>query len=180
MIIRYLANILSFTRILAAFFVFFITPLSWGFYLVYSYCGLTDVLDGIVARSMQTESHMGARLDSIADMVLFIVVFYRLGPVLWLSASRWIWIFAIIIGLIRITAYIVGAMRFRQFAALHLISNKATGLVLFFVPYLFLIIDMNIALIGLCIIATLSSLEELLCEIKAKQYNPNIRSYFDL
>jgi len=157
-----------------------IAPFSGWFYLVYTYCGMTDVLDGIIARSLQTESHMGARLDSIADMVLFIVVFYKLGPMLWLSVARWVWYAGAIIALIRITAYIIGTLRFRQFASLHLISNKVTGLVLFFVPYLILIMEIKTVLIGLIMIATLSSLEELFCEIKAKQFNPNIRSYFEL
>jgi CDP-diacylglycerol--glycerol-3-phosphate 3-phosphatidyltransferase len=158
--------------------VLFTTPLSWWFYIIYTYCGLTDVVDGIVARRTHTESSMGAKLDSIADMVLLIVILYKLGPMLWSSVSVWIWYFTILIGLIRISAYVIGAVKFHQFASLHLISNKATGLVLFFVPYLILIMDMNIVMFLLMIVAMLSSLEEVLCEIKAEEFNPNLKSYF--
>jgi CDP-diacylglycerol--glycerol-3-phosphate 3-phosphatidyltransferase len=178
--IKKLANIISFTRIFAAFSVLFITPLSWWFFIIYTYCGLTDVVDGIVARKTHTESSMGAKLDSIADMALLIVVLYKLGPMLWSSVSVWIWYFTIMIGLIRISAYVVGAIKFHQFASLHLISNKVTGLVLFFVPYLIIIIDINAVMVLLMIVALLSSLEELLCEIKAEHLNPNLRTFFEL
>ena len=58
-------------------------------------CGLSDVLDGIIARKTNTASSFGARLDTIADFifvtVLLIKILSGIGVFIWL----WIWIIAI-------------------------------------------------------------------------------------
>ncbi|MBQ5555857.1 MAG: CDP-alcohol phosphatidyltransferase family protein, partial [Erysipelotrichaceae bacterium] len=45
-----LANIITFTRILGTLCLIFLTPLTLPFFVVYIWCGLSDVLDGFVAR----------------------------------------------------------------------------------------------------------------------------------
>ena len=40
---------------------------SLPFFLIFALAGLTDMLDGFVARTTVTESELGARLDSIAE-----------------------------------------------------------------------------------------------------------------
>lgn len=64
-----LPNILTSARIVcAALMPFFALP-STGFYVVYTFGGLTDAVDGTVARKLKLESEFGAKLDSVADLL---------------------------------------------------------------------------------------------------------------
>lgn len=179
-LIKYLANTISISRIISAIILGFVVPLSSAFYLFYSYCGITDILDGAVARKTHTESKGGAFLDSIADIVFLIVAAVRLLPLLLDVVPRWSLILGVIIAAIRILAYVVGAVKFRRFTALHTISNKAAGAVLFLIPYLLLSVDINILVVAVCVLTGISALEELLCEVKAKSYNPDIKTIFEI
>ena len=60
-----LADIVTMLRIVGALSLIAIRPLSALFFLVYSITGVTDVLDGQIARKTNTSSELGARLDSI-------------------------------------------------------------------------------------------------------------------
>ena len=63
------ADIVTLFRMAGTLLLVFLQPLSAGFFLVYSLTGVTDVLDGWIARKTKTASDFGARLDSIADLL---------------------------------------------------------------------------------------------------------------
>lgn len=67
------ANIITVCRIILSIILIFLTPNSSPFYMVYILCGFTDMLDGFVARKTHSESDIGAKLDSIAD-ITFVAV----------------------------------------------------------------------------------------------------------
>ncbi|MGN0972134.1 MAG: CDP-alcohol phosphatidyltransferase family protein, partial [Aristaeellaceae bacterium] len=70
----------------------FTPALSPGFYALYLAAGLTDMLDGPIARKTHTATAAGARLDTLADMALVAACMVRLLPVLALPAWLWVWI----------------------------------------------------------------------------------------
>ena len=43
------------------------------FYMLYLFCGLTDMVDGTVARKIGSASEFGVKLDSAADIVFVAV-----------------------------------------------------------------------------------------------------------
>ena len=60
-------------------FVLLILPTSSNRFLVtYTIIGLTDVLDGWLARKTGTASEFGAKLDSIADLLFYGILMLRL------------------------------------------------------------------------------------------------------
>lgn len=177
--IRYLANGITTSRIIASIMILFTVPFSFVFFLLYTFAGITDMVDGTIARKTHTESKEGAILDSSADIVFLIAILFKLSPILINTFPQWILWATIIIGLIRIGAYMIGVLKFHKFVALHTISNKITGAVLFCVPYFILVADINVIGIFLCILAGISAVEELMIDIIAKQYNPDIRSIFE-
>ena len=59
------------------------------FWVLYLIAGLTDMLDGFLARRWGVESKFGARLDSLADFVFVLAVGYKLFPWLKLPAMLW-------------------------------------------------------------------------------------------
>ena len=65
---KQIPNILSAVRILLSFLLLALTKDTTLFLIVYLIIGISDVLDGWLARSLQVQSELGARLDSIGDL----------------------------------------------------------------------------------------------------------------
>lgn len=174
------ANILSGSRIGISFLLLFFQVMSVPFLILYVCCGFTDILDGAIARKTHTESKLGATLDSIADFVMVVIVLVKLIPVIFWQIPVWCFVMIALIASIRILSYLIGKEKFHCFASLHTILNKSTGIVLFLFPFYMVLIDIKIASAIACVIALCSAIEELFCEIKMKEYNPNVRSIFEL
>lgn len=65
-----MANLITGGRILCSIFLLFSQLFSPAFCALYLTAGLTDILDGAVARKTQTVSEFGSQLDTVADGVL--------------------------------------------------------------------------------------------------------------
>ena len=173
-----LANLLTLARIPLALGLLAVPPLSPAFFLLYVLSGVTDMLDGPVARWTQTESPIGAKLDSLADAVFLAAVLYRLLPSLHLS-RRFLWALALICFL-RCGAWLVGFRKYRRFAALHTIANKVTGGALSCAPFLLTWFPSRVLCAGLCLLAALSAGEELTIQCLSREFDPDIRSILHL
>ncbi|MGE4277805.1 MAG: CDP-alcohol phosphatidyltransferase family protein, partial [Lawsonibacter sp.] len=146
------------------------------FWAAYVCGGLSDLIDGPIARGLNQLSEAGAKLDSLADLVFMIAI---VSSVLRSTVlPGWILLCAIAIALIRIAAYTVGYCKFHTFSALHTVMNKATGALLFLFPVLLRIFDWNVAGLIVCVIAGLSSFEELAITISARELDRNCKSLF--
>lgn len=164
------------TRIVGAVILMFTTPFTLPFWALYLYCGMSDMLDGLLARTLKQQSDLGAKLDSIADMAfVFSVLITIISAV---AIPVWLWICVMIITSIRITAYLIGYKKYRMFSALHTYANKATGGLLFCAPVLIYGLGITVAGIMLCLLAALSSCEELLITVLSKELNRNRKSLF--
>ena len=168
------ANLLTLVRVPLALGLLTVSPLSPAFFLLYVLSGVTDMLDGPVARRTHTESRTGAKLDSLADAVFLAAVLYRLLPVLHLS-RRFLWTLALIC-LLRCGAWLVGYRKYRRFAALHTLANKVTGAALFCAPCLLPWFPSHGLCTALCLLAGLSAGEELAIQCLSREFDPNIRS----
>ena len=58
----------------------FFPAFSVTFYVLYLAGGVTDMVDGLVARKTNTVSKMGSRLDSIADVFFVAVSLFKILP----------------------------------------------------------------------------------------------------
>ena len=87
-----MANAISIIRIPASIALLFCRAFSPAFYVFYIAAGLSDMLDGFVARKTDTASKLGARLDTIADFVFVVVCLIKLLPVLRIPAWLYGWI----------------------------------------------------------------------------------------
>lgn len=167
-------NLLTFLRILGAAALLFLVPLEPPFLAVYFLCGVSDILDGFLARRWNVSSPAGAFLDSVADFILVSALLYVFVP--YYSWPNWILIWVASIALIRISALIVCRIRFHKFAFLHTVSNKATGAALLCFPFLLWLFCLNPTAILLCGLASLSALEELMIQIASNHLNRDIAS----
>jgi len=76
-----LPNFLTFLRIIAipVFLVFLVNGNAAAAFLVFMTAGITDAVDGAVARLTDSKSSLGAVLDPLADKLLLISSFVVLG-----------------------------------------------------------------------------------------------------
>lgn len=151
------ANIITLSRISAALSLFFLPPGSIIFIILYVYCGVSDMLDGFIARKMHSESKLGEKLDSFADIVFISACFVVLFPVM--NINHICVIFIITILAIRIINFIIGLVIFRKPVLLHTPANKLVGLLLFIFPLVEPYIGQSAQYI-LCISAMIASVQE--------------------
>lgn len=133
--IRMIPNILTSLRIAGSLLLIFSKPLASAFYIIYTLSGLTDVLDGFIARRFNASSELGKKLDSAADLLFYAVMLIKLFPTLFAVLPRSIWIAVGVIIILRLISYGTAAVKHRKFASLHTLPNKLTGVVMFAVPY---------------------------------------------
>ena len=156
---KQIANIVSSCRILLSITLLFCPVFSVGFYSTYILCGFTDMVDGTVARKTNTVSEFGARLDTIADFVFFAVTLIKLLPVI--HIPKWIWVWIVIIAIIKIFNVILGFAYTKKLISLHTLMNKITGLLLFLLPPALQFIEIKYSFAVVCIIATIAAIQEL-------------------
>lgn len=167
-----LPNILSYARIAGTVWLIIMEPLTPLFLIIYTLTGVTDVLDGAIARKYGTTSERGARLDSIADLLFYTLILIRIFPVMWVTLPRKIWIMVGAVLLVRFVSYGTAAKKYHRFASLHTYMNKVTGFMVFLVPYAIV----SPVAVPYCwcvtIVAMLGSVEELILHVTSKEYDP--------
>ena len=77
---KHLANLITSIRLVGAISLIFIETLSKTYFIVYIISGLSDALDGLVARSLKITSKLGSKLDSISDLIFFGVTLIKEFP----------------------------------------------------------------------------------------------------
>ena len=110
MLKKNLANLITSTRIIATAVFLFLEVLTRPFYIVYVWCGLSDVLDGFVARSLKTTSSFGSRLDTVSDLFFYAAMLYKIWPYLHKNNPTYVQILINAIIIYRIILYIAGGL----------------------------------------------------------------------
>lgn len=172
-------NMITASRIFGTLLLVCSKTLSPAFFIIYTFCGLSDVLDGLIARKMKTASEFGAKLDSVADLLFYSVMAIKIMPLLIKYLPTFIWYVLGGIILVRVIIYVAVALKYHKFSALHTYMNKLTGLATFLIPY---VIQSTVfayySVLG-CGIAALATLEEVLIHMCRKGYRPNVKSLYE-
>lgn len=153
-----MANLLTLGRIVLALFFLCLPVFSVPFFGLYLLAGLTDILDGWVARKTGTASQTGAKLDTAADIVFAVVCLAKLLPLVELPACLWIWVGVICV--IKIANIISGFVVQKQFVAVHSLLNKLTGLLLFLLPLTISFWNIRYSGSLVCAVATFAAAQE--------------------
>lgn len=149
-----MANIITVFRIVFSILILFFPTFSKVFYLLYLVAGLSDVVDGYIARKTNSVTRIGSLLDTIADTIFFIVCFIKLIP--FLALPIWIIIWIVLIALIKLLTIIKN----RGFVDYHSVLNKVAGFLLFLLPLTMEIINITYCSIVICMVATVAAIEE--------------------
>ena len=152
------ANVITCVRIAGSLLLLVFQANTTAFSAIYLLCGLSDMIDGTVARKTNTASVFGAKLDTAADMLFFAAAFLKILPKLQLPT--WIWVWAAVIVTIKLCNLTVGWLRDKSLLSLHTILNKLTGFLLFLFPLTVPIIDVLYTAPVVCIIALAAAIQE--------------------
>lgn len=130
-----LANIITITRIIGTVCLIPLEALSVPFFVVYTWCGLSDVLDGFVARKLNIISDFGSKLDSISDLLFYSTMMIKVWPYLKKYLPSYVWTLMYVVLAIRLVCYLFVGIRYKAFASRHTILNKVTGAFMFALPF---------------------------------------------
>ena len=130
-----LANIITFTRIIGTIIMAFFPVESLGFYITYTYSGLSDVLDGFIARKLNIQSDFGRKLDSISDLMFYTTMCIKIWPYMVKYLPPEVWALIWITFGIRLTLYLLISIIKKEMLANHTFLNKLSGAMLFVVPF---------------------------------------------
>ena len=159
-----IANILTASRILGSILLLFFSVTSLEFYVIYIFCGFSDMIDGTIARKTNSTSKFGSNLDTVADIIFVATALIKFSPTIHIPLWLWIWIG--MIAIIRIANIIWGYIFKKQFISLHTVMNKVTGFLLFLLPLTMPFVDLVCSLKVVCCFATFSAVQELFYVIK--------------
>lgn len=173
---KYVPNMLSILRIILSLLLIPLYPVDYFFIIVYLTIGLTDVLDGLIARKFGYVSELGAKLDSIADLIfysIYVLLFLKLFSSAFESLFQ---VILILIICIRLINMIVTKLKYKKIVFIHTIANKLTGLLVFLAPLVLLYVDHAVPIKIMFAIALVAAIEELLISIKYPKPDLNRKS----
>lgn len=174
--IKFIPNSLSVIRIFLSLSLILVFSNKKIFILVYLLAGLTDILDGWIARKYNAETKMGARLDSVADLAFYLIL-TGLFLIDFKSLVLKYLVFIGIIIFIRLLNVMISWVRFKKVSFLHTITNKITGVMVFCVP---VFLGLNVMFFGFItlMVAVIAAMEECLILLTAKDLDLNRKGIF--
>ena len=166
---KHIANIITGSRMVLSLPLLFIPLISAWFYALYLLCGLSDMIDGTVARKTKSASEFGARLDTVSDFVFMTVALIKFVPHLHIPIWLWIWIG--ILAMIKLGNAALGFVRTKKFISHHTVLNKVAGLLLFLLPATISFVDLTYTLPIVCTVATVAAIHEVYFTYSEKKHD---------
>jgi len=153
-----MANIITGIRVVCSIALLFCSAFSPSFYALYFIAGLSDMIDGWVARRTNSVSEFGAKWDTFADFIFVCVCVVKLIPLM--SLPLWLYVWIALIACIKFFNMCYGYAMHKKLVAVHSMLNKLTGFLLFLFPLTWPFIDYRYGAAVVCVVATFAALEE--------------------
>lgn len=171
-------NLITALRLVLALLLFFITD-NWSIFLIiYFLCGISDMLDGFIARHFHLQTKIGARFDSLSDFVFFSVSFLRMLLSYHLTIPVPVVYGAVGIALVRLVNLFITIKKFKQPGMLHTYGNKISGIIVFFAcPLAVMIGSMSMIIL---LFPFIFALEETIILLRTDFYDPDIKSFYSI
>ena len=185
--LKTIPNILSISRLLLmpamiipAYLINDESQARFVFLIMFIIIGITDKLDGTLARYLNQTTAIGAKLDTIADMVFYPLI------ALWLYrfesgvVGEW-WNLVYFLLALYFFKMIIGKIKFGYVPAFHTICAKTFSASLYFFM-IAAMLDADLAKTAfpfLCVIGYINQVEETYIMLTRDSVDENIRSVFD-
>ena len=151
-----LPNIITLLRIAGSMGLLFCDVMGVAIWIIYGLCGISDIVDGWLARKLKCVTKKGALLDSLADICFVVCCAWKLLPIL--ELPQWLWLWAGVNVAIKVVNQIFALVMYGCFQFPHTLANKATGFLLFIaIPMTFWSI---IPIATVAAIATFAAIQE--------------------
>ena len=173
-IVRHIPNLLSIIRIVLSLFIIIVAKNNRLLFVIVLLCGVTDVLDGYIARKYNVESKVGAKLDSLGDYTFFLmlVLYFFIWRLNLINDNS---MFIVLVIMVRLSSLVVCWIQNKKVYSLHTIANKVTGLLLYVGILVEILVERKGILVFLLVISLISAIEELMIMITIKQPDSNIK-----
>ncbi len=126
---KQLPNIISAVRIAGSLGLLLCDVTGVVFWIIYGLCGISDIVDGWLARRLKCVSKTGALLDSVADICFVVCCAWKLLPIL--DLPQWLWLWAGVIVMIKVVNQLSALVMYGRCCFPHTKANKITGFLLF-------------------------------------------------
>ncbi len=153
---KQLPNIITSFRIACSLGLLLCDVTSVVFWIIYGFCGVSDIVDGWLARKFNCCTKKGALLDSLADICFVACCVWKLMTIL--ELPQWLWLWVGVIVAIKIINQILALVIYKHCCFPHTFANKVTGFLLFIVGPI--IIWSIIPIVIVTIIATFAAIQE--------------------
>lgn len=156
MLKKNLANIVSASRIAGSVVLFMMNNITNAFLAVYIFCGLTDLIDGPIARKTGSTSLLGATLDTVGDVLTYLAltkILIKKSLVPW-----WILVWILSAGAVFGAGAFISKFRFKKMYLPHTYLGKTFGIVVFVLP---IAIKLSIGTIWMSVICSIASIHSL-------------------
>ena len=156
-----MANVLTGIRILCGLLILVFPAFSKWYYGLFLLGGLTDAIDGTVARKLKKESDFGAKFDTAADLVFAVSVIIK--TLCFVVIPLWLLIWILCIAIIKCINIIRGFVISGRFISEHTVMNKICGVLLFVIPFCigrFPWQSSAVLIVLTCVMATVAAIQE--------------------
>lgn len=138
----------------------------------------TDWLDGIIARTFNMQTKIGAKLDSWADTGTYICAFLAIYYFKWDVIKPHVFILYLYLA-VWVLSYIVVFAKFRGLIGMHTYLSKATGYVQgAFIICLFMFAFYPVLFYISMIVGLLALIEEIVIIFKLKEPKTNVKGFY--
>lgn len=171
---KYIPNLLSIIR----FFISFILLIDneYLFIINYIFIGLSDFLDGYIARKYSLETDLGAKLDSIADFIFYIIITFIFIKKYVSLITYSSYIIITIIAIIRLANIIFSKLKYSNIIFLHTYANKISGFLIYLLPIILIFFENEVVITFILIISLGAAIEEFSIILSSRNIDVNIKS----
>ena len=130
--IKSLPNQLTFLRFLSipVLWLFAFLQFKVAFVIVFAFAGLTDILDGYLARILKKESDFGAWFDSLADNIIAASLIFWIWLLLPELLEENVTFILVVFGLF-LSSLLIGYIKYRKMIDYHLYTTKAANVFIY-------------------------------------------------
>ncbi len=173
-------NLLSFYRIFSfPVVLYFALARNESVYFILLLVNLvTDVLDGFIARKFNMQTEFGARLDSFADIGMYVLAFVGVVCFKAKEIEPYVMSFYLFL-LFFVLPEIVSFIKFRSFPSLHLYSSKIGGFLMggFFFT-LFVFGFYSVFYYVMLLVAIISFMEEIIVVLVLSKLKSDVKGLY--
>ena len=176
---RHIPNIITSVRLIAALALLCLTTrgdtATRYFLFLFIAAGVSDMLDGHLARRLDCCTEFGAKLDSISDLALYVASTLFLIRFAWLDVQRWLPL--VIIGAaLQALHLVLSFWRHKQFPAYHSTFSRLAAYMIFFAVVAFWHFHLQYAIPLIAVLWTACSIEGMIISVILRRPECNISS----